>query len=135
MEPVETVAAEKKVQPVARKPVAQVVPQVIAQPVAQPQLRLVQPVARKAKKAKSATGGTRQASPKSPNSLEPPSWPGCEWRISGSGWEVWRRVPSRSEHGKRSSKRTYMAYYSRKAVEAFYETETKTDTRRTEGIA
>ncbi len=125
MKPAEIVAANvpkaESVQPVAK---------VIAPPVAQPTLRLVQPVAQKVKKARCATGGTRRITHKENNGLEPPGLPGCEWRISGSGWELWRRVPAVSENGKRSSKRTYMAYYSRKAVEGFYARETKADSRR-----
>lgn len=137
MEPVEPVAAStpksESVPPVANV-VAQAPVPPVAHPVAQasvpPVLKLVPPVAQKVKKASGATGGTRQTTPKSANDLEPPGLPGCEWRISGSGWELWRRVPSVSENGKRSSKRTYMAYYSRKAVEGFYARETKTDIRR-----
>jgi len=130
----EPVAAENpELKPVAQA-TAPPVARAVVEPVAQPKLRLVQPVAHKAKKRTRATGGTRHK-PKETSDLETPSWPGCEWRKSGSGYEVWRRAPAISENGKRSSKRSYMAYYSRKAVEAFYEREKKTDIRRITGTA
>lgn len=107
--------------------VAQLLP-----PVAQPKLRLVQPVAQKVQSTRRATGGTRRRTPKESNGLEPLHIEGHEWRFTGYGWELWRRVPSRSENGKRSSKRKYLAYYSKEAVEKLYEREKTFNTRRVE---
>jgi len=114
---------------------------VSVQPVPRPKLKLVQPVARKkkhsaqpvaqAKKTHSgATGGTKN-NPNDAEELQPPPIAGCEWRFTGYGWELWKRVPSVSESGKRSSKRTYLAYYSRDAVKRLHDANEKKTNART----
>lgn len=101
----------------------------VVEPVPQVKLRLVHPVPQKAKK----TGSTRQKrvnvepvpqrrNSRGINDLHPPSIPGCKWKPSGlSGWELYSRAPSISANGKRSSKAKYLAYYSREAVQRFYD--------------
>lgn len=120
MKPVETVAAELRPEAVA---------QLSAPHVAHPKLRLVPHVAQKKEKRTRATRGTKTIRPKSGNGLEPPAMEGFEWRPAGSGFNLWRRVPSVSANGKRSSKRTYIKYYSRQAVKKLYEKENRINTR------
>lgn len=114
---------QKAAQPVAQK-------RRKVQPVARPKLKLVQPVAQAKKQPSGATGGT-QNKPNEADELQPPPIAGCEWRFTGYGWELWKRVPSVSEHGKRSSKRTYLAYYSREDVRREHDKRQKTTNART----
>jgi hypothetical protein len=81
----------------------------------------VQPVAPKAKPAKNAkrvqpVAPTRKS--KKAKRLRPKSFPGHLWKPSGlTGWELYRRWPSKSVNGKRSSEQEYIGYYSQEAVE------------------
>lgn len=66
-----------------------------------------------------ASSGTRRA--KSTNAtVTPPAIPGHEWRRSGSGWVLWRRVPTVTQTGKRGSARSYFAFYSNAAIRRIY---------------
>jgi len=77
----------------------------------------LQPVAKKKKQA-ICNGLQRGRKPKDANRLHPPQMKGHSWRPDGhSGWDLWRRIPTVSANGKPSSKHTYIAYYSRTAVQ------------------
>lgn len=97
----------------------------VAQPVAQESVPVV---AHRAKMAVRATSGTVRASMLNISNLrlstsgnvQPSQIAGHEWRKSGSGWTLWRRVPSISADGKRSSKRQYVRYVTQAAVERVY---------------
>jgi hypothetical protein len=45
---------------------------------------------------------------------------GHEWRQMQNGWVLWRRLPSKSDKGVRTSQRKYVGFYSNKTVEALY---------------
>jgi hypothetical protein len=75
-----------------------------------------------------ATSGTRMVSSNRNSSLQvklsggtkPHSIVGHEWRQMQNGWVLWRRVPSKSENGNRTSERKYVAFYSNKTIEVMY---------------
>ena len=75
-----------------------------------------------------ATSGTRVVSGNRSSSLQvrpssgtkPHSIAGHEWRQMQNGWVLWRRVPSKSGNGNRTSERKYVAFYSNKTIEVMY---------------
>ena len=66
-----------------------------------------------------ASSGTKRAK-SSGATVTPPAIPGHEWRRSGSGWVLWRRVPTVTQTGKRGSARSYFAFYSNAAIRRIY---------------
>lgn len=72
-----------------------------------------------AKKRARASSGTRRAK-SAGATVTPPAIPGHEWRRSGSGWVLWRRVPTVTQTGKRGSARSYFAFYSTAAIRRIY---------------
>lgn len=93
----------------------------VAQSVAQADVPLV---ARRGR----ATSGTRVVSGNRSSNLQvrpnsgtkPHSIAGHEWRQMQNGWVLWRRVPSKSGNGNRTSERKYVAFYSNKTIEVMY---------------
>lgn len=72
-----------------------------------------------AKKRARASSGTKRAK-SAGATVTPPAIPGHEWRRSGSGWVLWRRVPTVTQTGKRGSARSYFAFYSTAAIRRIY---------------
>lgn len=71
------------------------------------------------KKTPRASSGTKSAKPAGAT-VTPPAIAGHEWRRSGSGWVLWRRLPTVTQTGKRGSKREYFAFYSSAAIRRIY---------------
>ena len=80
-----------------------------------------------AKKRARATSGTKRVKPvkstRRQKADKPPTPPGHEWKPDTYGWALYTRKPIMTEAGKRSSKRTYLAFYNHAAIERIYGTD------------
>jgi len=109
--------------PVAQSPIMP--PVTVTQPVAQSRVSLV---AQRSNRRSCATSGTLALRSAKINNLPkgkshtvpPPKIAGHEWRQAGAGWSLWRRVPTISATGKRTSERKYVRYITQSAIERIY---------------